>query len=991
VPTLSRIGLFLGAILALALYPHPLTADQGGPRLPPGAPDLVVGRDSLSLSADGRQLEVTVANRGSLPSGPTRVLLVDRLPLIASRNGEALHPHHLFRRNERSLVFWPERAAGGFLLHVRWHGSSGTDFFSGRVRLESSAGATLQPAALSRVGRLRERDVVRSEDGWVSWNADTGNGESGFDLRLPPGEAPASFTVDRLSLNGVANVRETYIGNWWITRYFREMVESEVMTSSPEGEAHEAEAFPGPGPVTIPLDDVRLAHVSVPARVEPGLWMEKPLPSLDPGGQSRLVFPLDPPVGDPGDLYVQVDPDNEVVEIREGNNTASRRRPGRRAMVSLHTHASLSEGTASVDTQMDLLTRSGYDAVFWTEHDWRVTAHEYQPVFGFEGALSHDDILMVPKRRDRGLDAEVGLTRERFTEGRQALRFRAERKAAPDGKTRQAAFALHAYRGRHIRSLAQDLSLSFDIYPDLDQPYDSEFTIELELSDQPHVKRSLLYRVEALPVATTPAQVILPAPPAPEEPVRVAIRPGRWTRLVIPVTEHARVLFPEGVDNALTSAQFGVAVYRGSADWDMDRLVMEAAVTGDPLLAWQEEWARFYPAISSHVTTEISYYIPHLNPFTSERFLLDYNQVPPNQYIPRSLEETRLRDGALSLNHPLGFGIPYASDHIENQIRFRLFGADLLEAGYRYRGGTDLEAHLKFWDRALAEGIPVSGIGVTDAHGPGRGNGFQRDENNFATWVAADPSSVDSLIDGLLDGDLVFGDPLLFEGSLDLVVDGSHRPGAVILSEGRARQVSFEARELPAGSRLDLVVDGQVAASAETDGSGAGGGSHALAPSARSVRLESWDPRGEPIAFTSAVVFLPELPPDGLTAGRLRAETPWGELSGKSRYRISSLQVGPDGMKLHGKGRPSSLTIRGAGREPATVTVAGSDTVVVWSHDPEEDTLTIPLAGAGIDLRWPARGLPIPGGWLTVGVAGAVLAVLMALLINRRRRRSSRF
>jgi hypothetical protein len=660
-------------------------------------------------------------------------------------------------------------------------------------------------------------------------------------------------------------------------------------------------------------------------------------------------------------------------------------------MVSLHTHASLSEGTGSVDAQMDMLARSGYDAVFWTEHDWRLTTHEFKPEHGFENRLSPEDILMVPKRRDRGLDAEVGPTRERFTEGRQALRFHVERKAEPDGKTRQGAYAFHVYRGRHVRSLAQELALSFDLYPDLDQPFDSEFSIDLELSDQPHVKRRLHYRVEALPVATTPAQVILPAPPSPEEPARVAIRPERWTRLVIPVTEHARALFPEGVDNALTSTHLGVAVYRGTADWDLDRLAIEAAVTGDPLLAWQEEWTRFYPAISSHISSEISYYIPHLNPFTAERFILDYSQVSRRQYISRSVEETRARDGALSLNHPLGFGIPYASDHIEDQIRFRLFGADLLEAGYRYRGGTDLKAHLKFWDRALAEGIPVSGIGVTDAHGPGgRGNGFRRDENNFATWVNADPASVDSLIDGLLDGDLVFGDPLLFDGRLDLVVDGRHRPGAVIISEGRSRQVEFGAEKLPPGSRLDLIVDGQIAASAATDARGAGRGSHALAPSTRSVRLESWDPRDEPIAFTSAVVLLPSLPPEGLTAGRLRAETLWGELTGEGRYRVTSLQVSPDGVRLVGKGRPSSLTIQGAGQEPAAVTVAGSDTTVVWSYAPVEDRLIVPLAGAGIELQWPGRGLPVPGGWLTVGIAGAALLAFLVWFLSLRRRRSWR-
>jgi hypothetical protein len=1004
-----RRRLLTPALLAVALAPAAAWADEGGPRLPPGAPDLVLGRESLRLSEDGRLLEVTVVNGGSLPSGPTNLRVTARPPLIATVDGAAIYPRHHFLPNERGLVFWPEAREREFLLRVRWQGDDDSAFFSGQVRLEDAAGGYLRPRLSARFGGIGETDVRLEDDGWVVWEATTGRPESGFDLSLPRESEPAFFTVRGVALCGVANLRQTYIGNWWITRYFRDMfhrvggtVLAEDATQSgaderslpDEGDVADEEISPGPLAIsladlrlTIPLDDVRLAHVALPAWSEPGLWLEERVPALDPGEQARVAIPLEGPVAD---LFVEIDPNNQVVEIREGNNTAVRKGPGRRAMVSLHTHASLSEGTASVDTQMDLLTRSGYDAVFWTEHDWRVAGHRMPPTFSFESAFSPSTTILVPKRMDRGLRASFRLTAERKTDLYKSLRFHVERDAPPDGGARRVAYALRAHRGRHIRPLAQGLALSLDLFPDPENPFDSEFTIELELSDQPHVKRRLLYRIEALPAAATPAQVVLPPPPAPEELSRVAIQPGRWTHLVIPAAEHAKALYPEGLDNSLAAIQFGVAVYRGSADWDMDRLGMEAAVTGEPLLALQEEWARSYPGIASHVSTEISYYLPHLNPFTAQRFLLDYRDVGLQEYIKAAVQETRRRHGALSVNHPLGFGVPYPSQHIEDEIRHRFFGADLLEVGYRFRGGADLTAHLAFWDRGLAEGIPASGIGVTDAHGPGRGNGFERDENNFATWMDADPASVDSLIDALLAGDLVFGDPLLFFGNLELTVDGRYRPGAVVLSQGQPREVSFSAEKLPPGSRLDLVVDGQKVAASEVGAGGDTTGTFSLSPSHRWVRLESWDARGEPVAFTNAILFLPELPVDGLPAARVHAETSWGAVSGEGRYRITQFDLGPGGLGLRGEGPPGKLIVTGAGMEPDSVVVAGTSTGVAWSYDAAADRISIPVSGAGIDLRWPGRGPAVPGGWLTVGVVAALLALTVLWLVLGRRRWSRR-
>ncbi len=957
-------------------------AGERGPDLPPGAPDLVVDPAGIESTSNGLELKVVVTNRGSRPSSATSVRLTDQPPLQASGVEVAAYPRHKILPGERALVIWPEPASSGWRLRVRWRGNTDSDFFSGRLRLEDGDGKPLSGITVTTVGATLPAMVVRDQD-WIRWQAATGQAGGGFDLALPAAAAPRSFTLADPVLSGVANVRQVYIGNWWLTRYFR------------SGEASILpDQLTGAGQVTISLDDPRLAHVDVPARSN-GLLLEHDLPPLDPGGQAVLVFQLETPVNE---YFVEVDPGDEVGEIREGNNTAVHRGIPRPVMVALHTHASLSEGTASVDAQMDLMSRSGYDAVFWTEHDWRVSGTDYPQAYSFEDQMDLSTWLMVPRRLDPGIQATITPVDRRATHGTRSLEINARRDTPGGGDPPAAAWAFRASRGHHIRSLAQDLSLALDLFPDLDNPFGSEFTIELVLSDQPRVHRRLLYRVETLPGSGAPRQVVLPSPFSPTETSVVIIEPGRWTRIVIPVSSHARALFPEGLDNALTGVKFGIMVHEGAARWNMDNLQIEVAVTGDPLLALQESWTRFYPAMASHVSAEISYYVPHFNTYTPQRFLLDYNTVTQDNYVTAALQETRNRQGALSLNHPLGFGVPYPAQHLEDQFRHRFFGADLLEAGYRFRGGADLRRHLAFWDRGLAEGIPVSGIGVTDAHGAGRGNGFTRDENNFATWLgwfggvndspAVDPSSRDSLIDALLAGRLVFGDPLLFHGALRLDMDQVHGPGAVVMGPARTHTVVLDGEDLPPGGRADLMLDGRVHSTVPIDASGRVHLEADLPAVAQAVRAEVWDARGEPVVFTNAILLLRDLPPEGIPAARLRAETEHGFLTGRGRYRVERLLVDAHGLTLRGSGQRGELRMERAGGEPAVVTAIDSGTPVRWTYDAATDVLTLPLQGSGLNLKWSSPALRlVRSRWSLLAFTAAALGLILWLLFRPRGRR----
>jgi hypothetical protein len=930
-----------------AAAPNPGASSSLGGRDPLALPDLVLGTDSFRISPG--QVEVEVANRGKAASPPARLRLTDRSPLAASEDGSPVFPRHRLLREERGMVIWPEPHADRLLLRVRWQGRFDSDTFSCRMRLLDAAGAPLRPLGLEPSGAARPAEITLDPaESWISWSARTGRSPAGLEVTYAASSPLPVLVVELPSISGALNLQEIFIGNWWFTRFLRGST-TQAGTGAGAAEASEidGEVATG-GRLTLPLEDPRLAHVSVPGELASGLWIEAELPPIEPGGSATVSFPVPEEVRR---LFAQADAEDRIAETREGNNTASWKREPAAALVGLHTHASFSEGTASVDAQMDYLTRSGYDAVFWTDHDWRISGHGFPAAFGFEDGPSAETWGMVARRLDEGLEMTAAPASGRASEGTRALRLAARRRGEARSRLAQGSFVFRSWRGTIIRSLAHDLVLSFDLFPEVAAgTLGSAFIIRLELSDQPHVKRWLTYRILPRRGGAQAEDVLAPLE-AGDLAAPFRLPAGRWTRVSIPIAAHAASIFPEGVDNNVSAVELGIEMESGEATWDLDRLALEGRTTGLPLLELQEQWVAAYPAIASHVSTEVSFYLPHLNPFTPRPILLDYDRVRLPDYVQATRREVERQNGAFSLNHPLGFGLRYPPRHVEDQLRHRLFGADLVEAGYRHRGDHGLADHLAFWDRALAAGVTASGVGVTDAHGPGRGNGFMRDENNFGTWVEADPRSRDSLIDGLLSGRLVFGDPLLFTGRITLSVDGAHGPGAVILGPGKARHAEFTLEGVPAGSRLELVMDGAVHASATAGEDGVARGTAAVPAPAGSLRAQSWDPRGEPLAFTNAVIFLPDLPPEGLPASRLRAAVAGREVAGEGRFRMTSFTLQPYRLAAEGSRGEGVLILEPAGGSPSTV--ATTDGVEApFRYDAARDRLTLPLAPPGITATW---------------------------------------
>ncbi len=115
-------------------------------------------------------------------------------------------------------------------------------------------------------------------------------------------------------------------------------------------------------------------------------------------------------------------------------------------------------------------------------------------------------------------------------------------------------------------------------------------------------------------------------------------------------------------------------------------------------------------------------------------------------------------------------------DSIRDKVFTRLrensvFGADFLEIGYWNRGNALLEDYILLWDALAASGHPLVGIGASDAHGGvwARPTGTS---SWWATWVYGPPDAA-SILDSLLSGRAYVGDVTLWDGQLDLALDGS--------------------------------------------------------------------------------------------------------------------------------------------------------------------------------------------------------------------------
>jgi len=316
--------------------------------------------------------------------------------------------------------------------------------------------------------------------------------------------------------------------------------------------------------------------------------------------------------------------------------------------------------------------------------------------------------------------------------------------------------------------------------------------------------------------------------------VPVPLRPGEWNDLALPASRDAVRGFPfiHGEDNSLAGISIGVEARRGGvAAVRFDDLRIEQQLSGPPAFARQTALigavARDHPGLTQLQGIEISWASSHLNEFSVDTRPLDYDRLlaeddpdaapgttKRQRVTRRAVEEIHTRGGLVSYNHMFGAMLPGARPKVTREEvldelrRMRIFGADLLEVGYRDRGGRDLADHLWVWDRlAEAHLFPV-GTGVSDSHG-GPQQRWRSSENNFVSWIYARSPSKADLIEGLRTGRVFFGDRVLFEGTVELTTDRGHRMGQIVVTDRPRVEVTIEVDGLVPGDEVRVIESGE--------------------------------------------------------------------------------------------------------------------------------------------------------------------------------------
>jgi hypothetical protein len=281
--------------------------------------------------------------------------------------------------------------------------------------------------------------------------------------------------------------------------------------------------------------------------------------------------------------------------------------------------------------------------------------------------------------------------------------------------------------------------------------------------------------------------------------------------------------------------------------------------------------------VGAHIGAEFSWEGPHLNGFfpdsTATPAVLNANNRPrpTDQWV----SDVHVKGGVASLNHPLGVSsrLPDGDDRarrrvvVENAARILgsgAYGADIIEVGYPIRGGYWLRDHLLLWDLLTANGLLLHGDGTSDSHGD---VWFSPEApNGFVTWVWAADSSAGSLIRGMKQGRMSFGDISRWDGAFDFRV-GPFRCGDRVPVPGADLPLRVMLDPIPDGASVRLVqglIEGNpndVTYLHEGTEIGVGDGTTIRLDRPCFVRLEVYlPPAGEgqreiPLLFSNPIVF----------------------------------------------------------------------------------------------------------------------------------------
>lgn len=449
--------------------------------------------------------------------------------------------------------------------------------------------------------------------------------------------------------------------------------------------------------------------------------------------------------------------------------------------VAMHLHSSFSEGTASMGTHLAQAERLGVDALFWTDHDFRVSAQGYRRRLRLGAATdSEDGVELTWRPRGPG---RVG-----YGDGAAELTGTGD-----DGFWLDA----DAWNSTYSGSIA-DTTLAVTVRPAA--PGGGYAAVQLDLSyhpasgGRPAGTYRLTYRIG--PAAARRAEgrdglVDVPAP-------------AGWSTVTLRPVEDIGALWPDLVapDNALHKLRVGVV---GAGPAGFREVALTRARRGDSLALMRDVMARYarrHPDRRQYAALEVSL-VRHLNWFGGELVMPDYGDRAPvkDDAVPAAEAMVALihRHGGLaSYNHPLGASPQATAEHM---VATKALGADIVEVAYG--GPSIVDGMLHVLDACARNLVLVTANGVTDDHD---GTDWYADgKSNWITRMWAPSAELPDLQAALRAGRAWAYKPNGWNGTLRTTAGDSPALGAVVATAGRTVPVTTTATDLPTGGTLEVV------------------------------------------------------------------------------------------------------------------------------------------------------------------------------------------
>ena len=527
--------------------------------------------------------------------------------------------------------------------------------------------------------------------------------------------------------------------------------------------------------------------------------------------------------------------------------------------LAMHLHSSFSEGTASMATHLDQARRLGVDVLFWTDHDFRVSAQGYRRRLGLgDWTDIEHGVRLTWRRRIEGALTDADVT---FAAGAATVAARGDGTLWLDAD---------AWNSTYSGSLA-DTTLQLELSPVTLGP-DAHLALQLDLSyhpaggGRPAGQYRLTYRFG--PFARRVRRAT-----ARDGEVDVPVPTGGWSTLSLRPVDDIAALWPDLVaeDNSIHRLRVGLATRRGATGRGAVRHVtFVRARRGDSLALMREVMARYaerYPDRRQYAALEVSL-VRHLNWFGGELVMPDYGARAPvkDGAVPAAMAMVQLihRHGGLaSYNHPLGGSKEATAEHM---VTTGALGADIVEIAYA--GPSTVDGMLHVLDACARNLVFVTGNGVTDDH---RGTDWYDDaKSNWVTKVWASSVDLLDLQDALRAGRAWCYKPDAWKGTLQLAAGGAAAMGGVVVTGQRTVPVTVTATDLPADGSVEIVT-GRTdrAAPAPAIESTVSRGEHSFdAPAGSYVRAMVRDAAGRIVGIGNPVWLLREDPPGGVPPAR---------------------------------------------------------------------------------------------------------------------------